>query len=468
MAYAMTSGGKSVSVREGGNFNINLGILDVSSVSMSYRVFTSDGTAISGVDSASAVTSGGASLAYFPPSNYWIPLRFSTVDNDAVDGDRYYNVNLILSGVQFDDGTSSRTISVRVRDDDTSQIGTDLDDRMEGGRGSDHFDGLAGDDYLNGAAGNDSLTGGLGNDTLQGGVGGDLLAGGKGSDVYYVDSQGDRVVENAREGFDEVRSSVSFKLPGGVENLTLLGASAVSGEGNGHANKIIGNAGENRLDGASGGDTLSGGEGADDLNGGKGHDRMSGGDGDDTYHVDSRFDTVREARDAGTDSVFSKISWTLSKNTENLTLTGHAKINGNGNVLANVLTGNDVRNVLDGGKGDDVLFGGKGTDRLIGGSGTDIFRFMHASDTATGKDRDRIADFQRHSDRIDLSNVDANENRGGNQKFDFIGDHGWSGHAGELAYRGSVLSGDTDGDKLPDFQIKFDNHAHIDATSLLL
>ncbi|NDW01325.1 DUF4214 domain-containing protein [Salipiger sp. PrR002] len=58
--------------------------------------------------------------------------------------------------------------------------------------------------------------------------------------------------------------------------------------------------------------------------------------------------------------------------------------------------GNDT---LSGGAGDDVLIDGPGQDRLSGGSGADVFVF-----TADGQ-TDRITDFERGIDRLDLSDL---------------------------------------------------------------
>lgn len=80
--------------------------------------------------------------------------------------------------------------------------------------------------------------------------------------------------------------------------------------------------------------------------------------------------------------------------------------------------------------GNDRLYGGGGADRLHGGSGSDTFVFGSAKDS-TSKSGDHILDFAR-GDRIDLSYVDANTHRDGNQAFKFIGDHEFTGHAGEL------------------------------------
>ena len=61
----------------------------------------------------------------------------------------------------------------------------------------------------------------------------------------------------------------------------------------------------------------------------------------------------------GTDSVNASVTYTLSDNVENLTLTGTSAINGTGNASDNVLTGNSGANSLTGGAGNDTYIWGK-------------------------------------------------------------------------------------------------------------
>lgn len=116
-------------------------------------------------------------------------------------------------------------------------------------------------------------------------------------------------------------------------------------------------------------------------------------------------------------------------------------------------TGSDT---LKGFDGDDTLTGGSGRDIMAGGAGADVFDFNKVSDSAVGASRDRITDFDRGEDMIDLSTIDASTAAAGNQAFTFIGG-AFSGTAGELnavmSSGNTIVSGDVDGDAVADFQV---------------
>ncbi len=195
-----------------------------------------------------------------------------------------------------------------------------------------------------GNAAANQLTGNSGNNTLDGGGGNDLLAGGAGNDLYRVD-QGDTVVEAAEAGSDEVVAAFSYTLGAHLEILTLTGSAHLHGTGNALANTLTGNGGNNVLDGKEGADL------------------MAGGLGYDTYYVDDAGDVIVEALSAGTDTVRSTVSYTLSANVEHLILDSDEAADATGNDLKNRLTGNAAANGLDGGAGNDTLTGGEGDDR---------------------------------------------------------------------------------------------------------
>ena len=203
-----------------------------------------------------------------------------------------------------------------------------------------------------------------------------------------------------------------------------------------------------------GNDALVGTNASDLINGGKGADSMKGGLGNDTYYVDNAGDTVIENKSAGTDTVYSSISFILGPNVENLTLTGKATINGTGNGLNNTLIGNSAANKLSGLAGNDIIFGGLGKDKLTGGLGKDTFDFNASLEIGKGASRDSITDFSHgQHDRIDLSGIDANSKKAGNQAFTYLDSKAFDGKAGEIHFIKGILSGDTNGDKVADFEM---------------
>jgi Ca2+-binding RTX toxin-like protein len=216
---------------------------------------------------------------------------------------------------------------------------------IQGNSGANQLFGLEGNDELRGGDGNDTLDGGVGNDLLDGGAGTDNLSGGVGDDVFLVDQAEDIVIENADEGIDTVRTTVSYSLTSNVENLILeFSGGYINGTGNALANHLTGNEYDNRLDGGAGADILE------------------GGLGNDTYVVDTLADQIIEMQDGGNDTVETGLTYTLGANLERLVLTGTADIDGSGNTADNELVGNSGNNRLDGGLGADYMSGGQGND----------------------------------------------------------------------------------------------------------
>jgi RTX toxins and related Ca2+-binding proteins len=229
------------------------------------------------------------------------------------------------------------------------QIGDDNGNPINGNNRDSLLYGRGGDDVIGGGGGRDRLEGGDGDDTLDGGIGADVMVGEAGDDDFFVDDAGDQVVEKAGEGYDTVRSTVSFSLGGQhIERLFLMGNSAINGTGNNLANRLFGNGASNTLDGKGGADV------------------MFGYGGNDNYVVDDVGDVVREAAGEGYDTVRSTVSFSLGgQHIERLFLKGNASINGTGNSLANKMFGNDASNTLDGKGGADVMFGYGGDDDYV-------------------------------------------------------------------------------------------------------
>ncbi|HYE27642.1 MAG TPA: calcium-binding protein [Allosphingosinicella sp.] len=421
-------------------------------------------------------------LAYTLPAN--VENLFGYSGDVSFQGNSLNNVIGVGHGaVTVSGGAGSDTLSYWA---ETEAVLVDLGIWELGGGAAD--DTLTSIENLTGSSYDDVLRGTGTINVLDGGEGADTLVGRNGSDIYYVDNEGDLVVEVAGGGTDEVRIRYleSYTLPDYVEKLTNVTDFPFTGIGNALANEIKGNADVDHLYGAAGNDILNGGggddwlygqDGHDTLNGGAGADTMAGGLNNDSYFVDNVGDVVTEQMNEGIDQVTVTLAaYTLTAYVENLTFAGTGDFAGTGNGLGNIILGQsgaDTLNgagggdelrggagndVLSGGDGDDVLFGGAGADLLTGGGGGDVFRFA-AGETGTGAAADRIADFAQFFDKVDLRDIDANAGTAGDQAFSFIGTAAFSGVAGQLRYMfdgtDTRLQGDCDGDAVADFELVF-------------
>ncbi|MDB5693152.1 MAG: hypothetical protein JWO81_2215, partial [Alphaproteobacteria bacterium] len=317
---------------------LNLDMSGTSTANVSNNDFHNLGTGIAvGIDSDGLTVSG---------------------NNVTNVGDDFSFRNL-ATDVTFDASIAVGTLTPAAGGNDPVAIlGGTGNDHLTGTAGADFIDGnnsstpnVADNDVLNGMGGNDVLVGRAGNDTLDGGTGDDAMTGGTGNDIYYVDSAGDTVTENAGEGTDEVRTTLAtYTLAADLENLTGLGA----------VDQILnGNGGDNVIDG------------------GAGADHMTGGLGNDIYVVDNAGDVVTENASEGTDEIRTSLaSYSLAAlaNIENLTGT---------NAAGQTLTGNGSANVITGAAGNDLIDGGLGADHMAGGAGNDIYFVDNAGDVVT-------------------------------------------------------------------------------------
>ena len=215
------------------------------------------------------------------------------------------------------------------------------------------------------------------------------MIGGLGNDQYYVDNVNDVITENPNEGRDKVFTTVSYTLSDNIEELVIQTNNGIQVIGNAIDNRITGNsggdtliggAGKDRLYGKDGNDSLVGNDGNDLLNGEQGVDTMVGGLGNDRYIIDNINDIIIENPDEGKDTVQTSVSYTLTDNVENLSLTGENNINATGNSVGNSLKGNKGNNTLIGEGGNDVLNGGEGIDTMIGGLGNDRYTIDNIND----------------------------------------------------------------------------------------
>ena len=280
---------------------------------------------------------------------------------------------------------------------------------------------------IHGGGGNDRITGGAEQDRIYGGVGRDILNGGDGNDVIYAEEAD---IIDGGEGNDLI-----------IYERTVLGGTASGG--NGEADVIW-------FHGAL-------------FNQRSGTMAFSG-----IEFFQSHFDGQSILGSAAADWLdLSAITATRTTNNDIAVVSINAD---DGN---DIVTGGAERDVINGGAGADRLDGGFGLDTLTGGEGRDVFVFT-AGGTGTRTDSaDRITDFsQAERDRIDLSAIDANSGRAGDQNFRFIGANGFSGAAGELRYfaqSGSTyVAGDTDGDGVADLMIRLDGTVTLAAADFVL
>jgi glucose/arabinose dehydrogenase len=208
------------------------------------------------------------------------------------------------------------------------------------------------------------------------------------------------------------------------------------------ADVLTGGGGNDRIFGGGGNDTLFGGSGNDNLRGGPGADLLSGSSGFD--YADYRDSPGRVVIDlakrtqSGSDASgdrFSSIQgvWGSAFNDVLRGASGDERLRGGaGN---DNLSGRGGDDRLYGDAGRDTLLGSAGKDWLSGGPGGDVFRWQ--STGAVGSDPSRadlVRDFSHSArDRLDVSRIDANALRSGNQAFAFIGKDDFTA-AGQVRY----------------------------------
>jgi Ca2+-binding RTX toxin-like protein len=218
---------------------------------------------------------GGAGIDTASYATQSVGLVISLVTNSSSGGD-------VLSGIE-------------------NLVGTTGNDTVVGDDNANILDGNSGADSIVGNNGADTIYGGDGADTIDGGAGADSMVGGAGDDVYLVNNAGDRTGEVSGGGNDRVLASVAHTLFSDVEQLQLIGTTAINGAGNALDNLLTGNSGANRLDGNAGNDTIAGGGGADTLVGGAGADSLSGGSGTDLFRFQAVSDSTPTAQDVISD-----------------------------------------------------------------------------------------------------------------------------------------------------------------------
>jgi Ca2+-binding RTX toxin-like protein len=456
----------------------------------------SQNTLIGGEGNDSLFGGAGSDRLYGSFSQSFAAEAVAKVKNDNVSEvatELEISEGLLSTWLEAHDNAKRLKISVVYTDEG---LDTDVgrDDSLLGFGGNDWLWGDAGNDFLDGGSGNDLLDGGAGDDSIFGGSDNDILIGRAGIDTL-----------DGGDGNDQVFGGLGDDtLNGGFGNDTLDGdgnpdSSSLLAGGN---DSLLGGSGGDRLIGGSGDDTLVGGEDGDILLGGEGDDLMFGGYPQalaqevmeklpDSFRVDKIDDQpirlVIADRLAFASSVGVSLkllqSWSNQKQKAEASNSGDPAYfeesaadrlwGGAGNdelhggagadVLRgdsgdDVLYGDSDNDLLEGGTGDDTLEGGADVDTMTGGSGKDVFKFTAVSDSRAAFP-DRISDFRRGADLIDLSAMDSEIQSERDGAFTFLGDQPFSKpSAGQLRFelRSGLLSlqADMNGDGHADFVIR--------------
>jgi len=425
-------------------------------------------------------------------------VLFGDAGNDLINGGAGDDV--LIGGAGNDDLIGGDGIDTLTYADASAGVEIDLNItgfRQNGGDGLDllygdieNLIGSAFDDVLYGTFDANIIIGGAGNDDIRGGGGADRLIGGAGDD--FLDggvAATDTFVFGANFGHDFIadftpKALLPSYLPHDViefdpsvfaDFAAVLAATTDDGYGNSiiqldDANSIIlwsvtkaNLSAEDFLfapPGTEGNDTLLSTSGNDTLNGGSGNDAASYATAAAGVTVDLSISGPQNTKGAGTDTLVS---------IENLI----------GSAFNDNLLGADWNNVLSGGAGNDRLTGGDGRDTLTGGPGSDIFDFDATDESpANALARDVITDFQPGIDRIDVSTIDADWWKSGNQSFRFIGTQEFRQRPGELRYETidqpgtaddkTIVYGDTDGNGVSDFEIELTGLLSLSSRDFIL
>ena len=296
-----------------------------------------------------------------------------TVEN-FFDSNNHLNVNNPIQQVTFSDGTVWNLETL----DDKAFTGNATSEVFKGTLVNDTFNGLGGSDTFTSNGGNDTYLFGKGD-------GNDIIQSYYDSRDYLGNDAGKYNVLSLKSGV--LPSEVSISRIGTDIKVSILGTDSVLINDFFSYNTVTDYTVNNTYNPVQSikfsngmvwsqqdiinhvilGMTITGAVGDDVLVGTIKNDDFFGLTGNDTYIVNDVGDKVTEASTVSTeiDTVLSSVSYTLSANVENLTLTGAAAINATGNGLANTLIGNSANNILDGGAGIDVMMGGAGNDTYV-------------------------------------------------------------------------------------------------------
>src|SRR3712207_764023 len=204
-------------------------------------------------------------------------------------------------------------------------------------------------------------------------------------------------------------------------------------------------------------------------------DTLIGKGGNDIYYVDDTSfgghvtKIIEEAgAGSGTDLAYTKVSYTLAANVENLTaLPGqYEAVRLTGNNLANKIIGNQANNIINGGTGADVMAGGSGSDTYYVDNANDVVKDTPGTDTvytsvsytlASALDKLKakgtagISLSGNVSNNTIMGNYGANKINGGKGKDVLTGDAGKDTFIFDTS-----LSKSSNVDRITDFSVRYD------------
>ncbi|QKF71488.1 calcium-binding protein [Campylobacter geochelonis] len=301
-------------------------------------------------------------------------------------------------------------------DGSDSATGTNKNDILIGGHGSDTLSGKGGDDYIYvgkrdknnkddgtdilsnsayGGSGDDYIFGSSGNDALSGGLGDDTIYGNSGDDTLYADiqlafspdlnddSDATEIAELIKE-FDTVKNT--NYLYGGSGSDTLVGsrgkdylyaAGKDSSDSAKDTNTLIGKSGDDFLYGSDGINYLLGGAGSDTIEGGLNTNYIY-------THASSYTNPIDEDKQSDANTVTAGDSTNYiygGKGKDTITV-------GNGNNTINAGDGDDA---ITAGNGDNYIATGKGKDTITTGNGNNtIYAGLGKDSITTGSGDDKL------------------------------------------------------------------------------
>ena len=286
---------------------------------------------------------------------------------------------------------------------------TDTLMNIEWVRGSFYADTLLGDEV------NNYFEGNYGNDSIDGRGGmsdaADFEALNQADATVTALADASGVLVSSILGDDTLTSIEYLDFADGRVAVSSLATGQTDNRGGGADNTLMGTIANDTITGLNGDDTLTGGMGDDLVRGGKDVDVLYGGAGEDILRGQRHADTLYGGEDD--DNVKGGGgNDTLYGDGGNDFLKGGTRVDevygGEGN---DKLFGNSFDDLLVGGAGDDTVNAGGDNDTLVGGEGDDYIKGGSGFDTFvfdTNHGADRIVDFDFSDDTLQFSAALAN------------------------------------------------------------